>query len=87
MVCVCVCVCLTPPLVSPCSPGGSVGGGEPERDAVHVVPDGVCSGLQVHEQVRGGPEEVPRDREGESFSLTWAGLLQYMFNVLYIEHY
>ena len=45
--------------------GGSVRRGEPERDAVHVVPDGVRPGLQGHEQVRRRPEEVPRDREGK----------------------
>ena len=39
--------------------GGCVRGGEPERDAVHVVPDGVRSGLQIHEQVWRGAQEVP----------------------------
>lgn len=48
-----------------CVPGGSFSSGEPQRDAVHVVPDGVRAGVQKHEQVWGGPEEVPRDRKGE----------------------
>lgn len=42
-------------------PGGDVCSGEPKRDAVHVVPDRMCLGLQGHEQVWRGPEEVPRD--------------------------
>lgn len=44
--------------------GGSVSGGELERDAVHVVSDRVRTRLQIHEQVRRSPQEVPRDRAG-----------------------
>lgn len=54
-----------------CDPGGSFSSGEPQRDAVHVVPDGMCTRIQKHEQVWGGPQEVSRDRKGEqSFSGT-----------------
>lgn len=49
------------------SAGGSISSGEPERDAVYVVPDWVRARLQSHEQVWRSPEEVPRDREGEAF--------------------
>lgn len=45
--------------VSRAFPGGSVGSGESERDAVYVVSDGVCTRLQGHEQVWGGSQEVP----------------------------
>lgn len=49
------------------SAGGSISSGEPERDAVYVVPDWVRARLQSHEQVWRSPEKVPRDREGEAF--------------------
>lgn len=54
-----------------CDPGGSFSSGEPQRDAVHVVSDRMCTRIQKHEQVWRGPQEVSRDRKGEqSFSGT-----------------
>ena len=39
--------------------GRGVGSGEPERDAVHVVPNGGSSCLPRNEQVWRSPEKMP----------------------------
>lgn len=49
--------------------GRNVCSGEPEWNAVYVVPDRVRFVLQIHEQVWRGPEEVPWNWKGRSHPL------------------
>lgn len=71
------------------SSGGSVRSGEPERDAVYVVSDGVRARIQGHEQVWGSSEEVPWDWKGEHIKhavLEWCIKCWILFLLIFFSH-